>query len=222
MPLPYPDRPASGRALAEALRQYSGRPNLLVLALPRGGVPVASEVAETLHAALDVLLVRKLGVPGHEELAFGAIALGGVRVLNEDVVSIVGLSDRTIDEVTRQETFELRRREQAYRGDRLPPEVAGRCVILIDDGLATGASMRAGVAVLRQERPERIVVAVPVAPFESVLALRDEADEVVCPATPEPFLGVGRWYEDFRQTSDEEVRELLSQAWARQPSPTPA
>ncbi|MEW6252677.1 MAG: phosphoribosyltransferase [Planctomycetota bacterium] len=216
MRLPYLNRVEAGQVLADALRAgYAGRENLLVLGLPRGGVPVAYEVAEELQAALDMLLVRKLGVPGREELAFGALALGGVRVLNDDVVTGLGLPDEVIDAVTQREAAELQRRERAYRDDRPPPQITGRCVIVIDDGLATGATMRAGVAVLRQQAPEQVVVAVPVAPPETVLALEEEADHVVCPATPEPFYGVGRWYEDFTQTTDDEVRALLARAWAR-------
>jgi putative phosphoribosyl transferase len=187
----------------------------VVLALPRGGVPVAFEVARSLRTPLDVFVVRKLGVPGHEELAFGAIASGDVRVLNEDVVEMLGISSAVVERVAREEGAELVRRERAYRGDKPPIEVAGRTALLIDDGLATGASMRAAVSALRELGPKRIVVAVPVAAPDTCIALRDEADEVVCAETPEPFYGVGAWYYDFSQTSDEEVSSLLAQAESR-------
>src|SRR3954449_10596359 len=206
---PYRDRTEAGRHLAEKLADYAGRPNVLVLALPRGGVPVAYEVARALGAPLDVFLVRKLGVPGHEELAFGAIATGGVRLLNPDVVRGLGIPPQIIDRVTAHERTELERREREYRGDRPPPDVRGKTVILIDDGLATGASMRAAVAALRQQNPARIVVAVPIAAPSICEEVREEVDEVVCPRTPEPFYAVGLWYKDFSQTSDEEVRDLL-------------
>jgi predicted phosphoribosyltransferase len=183
-----------------------------VLALPRGGVPVASEVARALGAPLDVFLVRKLGVPGHKELALGAIATGGVLLLNEEIVRGLGIPPRVIDRVAAEERAELERRESAYRDDRPPPEVRDRIVILIDDGLATGASMRAAVAALRQMRPARIVVAVPIAAPSTCEEFQDEVDEVVCARTPEPFYAVGLWYEDFTQTGDEEVRDLLARA----------
>jgi predicted phosphoribosyltransferase len=183
-----------------------------VLALPRGGVPVAYEVAAALHAPLDVFLVRKLGVPGHEEYAMGAIASGGVRVLNEEVVQGLGIPRFRIEAAAAREEQELARRERAYRGDRPPPEVRGRTVILVDDGLATGASMRAAVMALRRLQPARIVVAVPTAAPETCEQMRGLADEVVCATTPEPFRAVGLWYEDFPQTSDEEVGALLAQA----------
>ena len=209
---PYRDRRAAGRYLAEKLADYAGRPDVLVLALPRGGVPVAYEVARALGAPLDVFLVRKLGMPGHEELAFGAIATGGVRVLNPDVAGVLGIPSHVIDQVTANELAELERREQEYRGDRPPPDVRGMTVILIDDGLATGASMRAAVAALRRGQPARIVVAVPIAAPSACEEFQDEVDEIVCARTPEPFYAVGRWYEDFAQTTDEEVRELLRRA----------
>jgi predicted phosphoribosyltransferase len=183
-----------------------------VLALPRGGVPVAYEVARALHAPLDVFLVRKLGVPGHEELAMGAVATGGVRVLNEQVVRGLGIPDSVIDAVASWELEELRRRERLYRGDRRPPDVRGKTVILVDDGLATGSTMLAAVEALRQQQPARIVVAVPIAAPDTCELLRAEVDDVVCAVTPEPFYAVGLWYRDFSQTSDEEVRELLAQA----------
>jgi predicted phosphoribosyltransferase len=185
---------------------------VLVLALPRGGVPVAYEVARALDAPLDVFLVRKLGVPGHEELAMGAIASGGVRVLNEDVVHHLRIPDEAIEKVARREQQELERREREYRGDRPPPEVSGRTVILIDDGLATGSTMRAAVMALRQQRPARIIVAVPAAAESTCDEFRAEVDEVFCAITPEPFYAVGLWYEDFSQTTDEEVRDLLERA----------
>src|SRR3954471_994073 len=208
----FRDRAEAGRLLAERLRQYAGRDDVPVLALPRGGVPVAYEVARALGVPLDVFLVRKLGVPGHEELAFGAIATGGVRLLNPDVVRGLGIPPHIIDRVTAIERAELERREREYRGDRPPPDVRGKTVILIDDGLATGASMRAAVAALRQEKPARIVVAVPIAAPTTCEEFEDEVDEVVCARTPEPFYAVGLWYEDFSQTSDEEVRGLLRRA----------
>jgi len=194
------------------LTKYANRDDVLVLALPRGGVPVAFEVAHALRAPLDVFIVRKLGVPGQDELAMGAIATGGVRVLNEDVVGALGLSAKVIDAVAAREEKELERREHIYRGARTPPEVRERTVILVDDGLATGSTMRAAVAALRKQRPARIVVAVPVAAPETCEEFKTEVDETVCAATPRMFNGVGRWYEDFSQTSDGEVHELLAQA----------
>jgi putative phosphoribosyl transferase len=183
-----------------------------VLALPRGGVPVAFEVAEALHAPLDIFLVRKLGVPGQEELAMGAIATGGVRVLNEDVVRYLNIPGEVIDAVATDEQRELERRERAYRGDRPAPDACGRTVILVDDGLATGSTMRAAAAALRRQQPARIVVAVPVASAQTCDEFRREVDDIVCTVTPEPFHGVGMWYQDFSQTTDEEVRELLKRA----------
>jgi predicted phosphoribosyltransferase len=206
----YRDRSEAGRVLAGKLRAYAGQPNLLVLALPRGGVPVGFEVAQALHAPLDVFLVRKLGYPGHEELAMGAIASGGVRVLNEDVVRVLQVSDDVLEAVAAAEQQELERRERLYRGDRSPLDVRDKIVILVDDGLATGASMKAAVAALRQMGPARIVVAVPVGSVDTCYEMRDVADDVVCAATPEPFRAVGLWYEDFSQTTDEEVRDLLN------------
>lgn len=208
----YRDREEAGRALARQLEQYAGRPEVLVLALPRGGVPVGYEVARALGAPLDVFLVRKLGVPGHEELAMGAIASGGVRVLNPRVVAQLGIHDADIERVAQREQAELERRERAYRGDRPPPGVQGCTVILVDDGLATGSTMRAAAAALKAMRPRRLVVAVPVAAPETRDELRAEVDEVVCPMTPEPFYAVGLWYEDFSQTTDAEVRDLLAAA----------
>src|SRR3954447_20867658 len=208
----FRDRADAGRILAAELAGYAGRSDVIVLALPRGGVPVAYEVARALGAPLDVFLVRKLGVPGHEELAFGAIATGGVRLLNHDVVRSLGILPQIIDRVTANERTELERREREYRGDRSPPDVRDKTVILIDDGLATGASMRAAGAALRQQHPARIVVAVPIAAPSTCEEFQDEVDEVVCARTPEPFYAVGLWYEDFSQTTDEEVRELLRRA----------
>ncbi|MEX0775746.1 MAG: phosphoribosyltransferase [Phycisphaeraceae bacterium] len=221
MTLPYEDRTQAGRELAELVRQAVGdRDDLLVLGLPRGGVPVAFEVARALGAPLDLMLVRKLGFPGQEELAMGAIATGGMRVLNDEVVGRGGVDAATIEAVTRQEQAELRRREWLYRGNRPEVDVAGRCVILVDDGLATGSTMLAAVRALRQrqgeEAPGRIVVAVPVAPPETIASLREEVDELICPATPDQFGGVGRWYRNFTQTTDEQVRQFLGQAWRRE------
>ena len=208
----FRDRREAGRVLAQELAAYARRPDVVVLALPRGGVPVAYEVARALGAPLDVFLVRKLGVPGHEELAMGAVATGGVRVLNDQVVRALGIPPDVIDMVAAWEQQELARRERLYRGDRPPPDVKGRTVILVDDGLATGATMRAALAALRQQQPARRVVAVPTAAAQTCDALRTEADDVVCATTPEPFDAVGFWYEDFSQTTDDEVRELLDRA----------
>lgn len=198
--------------LAQVLVGYANRSDVIVLALPRGGVPVAYEVAKALHAPLDVFVVRKLGVPGHEEYAMGALACGGVRVLNDEIVKRLGISDAAVDAVTRDELRELERRERLYRGGRPLPELRGRTVILVDDGLATGSTMLAAVKALRAQQPARIVVAVPTAAVETCARLRSDADEVVCATTPEPFRAVGMWYDDFSQTSDEEVRELLARA----------
>ncbi len=207
--LPIGDRMAAGKALAEALeKDYAGK-DVLVLALPRGGLPVAYEVALRLDASLDILLVRKLGAPGQRELAAGAIASGGVRVLNQGVIDALGISGEALARITQEEERELQRRERLYRGTRERPPVAGRSVILIDDGVATGATMRAAIAVLRKQHPKRIIVAVPVAAADTVKVLEGEADEVVCLATPAPFLAIGRWYSNFQQVSDDEVRELL-------------
>ena len=208
----FQDRRDAGKKLARELVRYAERTDVLVLALPRGGVPVAYEVALALNAPLDVFIVRKLGLPDREELAIGAIASGDIRVLNEDVVELLNVPDEVINFVASRELQELQRREHTYRGERPAPDVRDRTVILIDDGLATGASMRAAVAGLRAHHPARIVVAVPAASKEACESLRQEVDEIVCAITPEPFLGVGRWYEDFRQTSDEEVRALLEEA----------
>jgi putative phosphoribosyl transferase len=208
----YRDRSQAGKYLAAQLTNYANRDDVLVLALPRGGVPVAFEVAKALHAPLDIFLVRKLGVPGHEELAMGAIATGGVRVLNQDVVDYLGIPTDVIDAVAADELQELERREQAYRGNRPEPDVRGKTVILVDDGLATGSTMRAAAAALRQQKPEWIVVAVPVSAPQTCDEYRMGVDEIVCANTPEPFFGVGQWYQDFSQTADQEVRDLLEQA----------
>src|SRR5438128_1789490 len=208
----FRDRTDAGRELADRLAAYADRPDVLVLALPRGGVPVAGVVARALHTPLDVFLVRKLGLPGMEELAMGAIASGGVRVLNEDVVQTLRVPEEEIDAIAAAEQRELERRERAYRDDRPPLDVRGRTVILVDDGLATGSTMRAAVAALRRQQPARIVVAVPVAAPETCEEFRAIADEIVCLDTPEPFYAVGLWYRDFGQTTDEQVRSLLDQA----------
>ena len=209
-PQRFRNRTDAGRQLAEKLATYDNRPGVLVLALPRGGVPVGFEVAQALGAPLDVFLVRKLGVPGYEELAMGAVATGGVRVLNDEIVRGLGISEHEIDAAAARELQELARRQRLYRGDRPLPDIAGRTVILVDDGLATGATMRAAIAAVRQQQPARIVVAVPTASPDTCEALKAEADDVVCAMTPEPFLAVGHWYEDFTQTTDDEVRELLA------------
>lgn len=208
---PFRDRREAGQLLATKLTAYANRPDVLVLALPRGGVPVAYEVARALGAPMDIFLVRKLGVPGYEELAMGAIATGGVRVLNDELVGGLRIPDYIIDEVAAWEQQELERRERLYRGDRRAPDVRGRTVILVDDGLATGATMQAAVKALRLQQPARIVVAVPTAAPETCTQLKAVADDVICAITPEPFHAVGLWYEDFSQTTDEEVRDLLAQ-----------
>lgn len=222
----FRNRSEAGRWLAERLKAYAHRPDVIVLALPRGGVPVGFELARALDAPLDVFLVRKLGLPGQEELAMGAIASGGVRVLNDDVVGALAVPASVIDEVARKEEQELRRREQAYRGSRPMPDLRGRVVILVDDGLATGSTMRAAVRAVKQMGPARVVVAVPVAAASTRDDIALEVDEIVCATPPEPFLAVGRWYEDFSQTRDEEVHDLLQRAAsevgqpARSPQPS--
>lgn len=208
----FRDRRDAGRTLAQKLTAYASHSNVIVLALPRGGVPVAYEVALALNAPLDIFIVRKLGLPGREELAIGAIASGGIRVLNTDIIRALSIPEEVINIVAQRELQELQRREKSYRGDRPTPEVRERTVILIDDGLATGASMRAAVAGIRARHPARIVIAVPTASPEMCNALEFEVDEIVCAITPEPFLGVGRWYEDFSQTTDNEVQRLLQEA----------
>jgi putative phosphoribosyl transferase len=208
----FRDRRDAGKKLAQKLIDYSGREDVIVLALPRGGVPVAYEVSLALQIPLDIFIVRKLGWPGHEEMAIGAIASGGVRVLNEDIVRHLNIPDTLIDAVAQRETRELERREREYRGKRPPLELKDRAVIIIDDGLATGASMRAAIVGVRAHAPVQIVVAVPTAAFETCKALEPEVDQIICASTPEPFYGVSRWYEDFSQTTDEEVRLLLEKA----------
>lgn len=205
------DRRAAGAALAARLGGYTGN-DVVVLALPRGGVPVGFEVARSLGAALDVFVVRKLGLPNQPELAMGAIASGGVRVLNQDVLESVAVSQSAIHAVTRTEQLELERREREYRNGRSPVPIEGRIVILVDDGLATGSTMRAAVEAVRRLKPARVVVAVPVGAMQTCQELRTVADEVVCASTPEPFRAVGLWYADFSQTTDAEVRELLVMA----------
>jgi predicted phosphoribosyltransferase len=204
------DRYDAGRRLAEALSSYADQPDLLILALPRGGVPVAYEVARALHAPFDVFLVRKLGFPGHPELAMGAIATGGVRILDRQLIRMYDVPAEAIERVTAAERREMDRRERLYRDGRPPPDVSGRTVILVDDGLATGSTMRAAVEALREEGAKKIVVAVPVAAPDTCAAMKDEVDEIVCALTPEPFRAVGIWYADFSETTDEEVRDLLS------------
>jgi putative phosphoribosyl transferase len=205
----FTDRAEAGQLLAQQLQHYAGRDDVIVLGLPRGGVPVAYEVARALRAPLDVFIVRKLGVPGFEELAAGAIASGGVRVLNEDVMRSLPNADAIIEAVTIREKEELDRREQSYRNGRPAPQLRGRVVILVDDGLATGATMRAAVKALRQAGAAKIVVAVPVGPPETCREMAEEADEAVCASVPEFFHAVGQYYDDFAQTTDDEVRDLL-------------
>ena len=208
----FRDRADAGRQLLSKLGTYKGRPDVLVLGLPRGGIPVGYEVARGLGAPLDVFVVRKLGVPGQEELAMGAIASGGVRILNQDIVQAMAIPAHVIDSVTSTEVQELARRERLYRGDRPAPDVMGRTVILVDDGLATGATMRAAVAALRRMKPKRIVIAVPIAAVPTRREFAGEVDEIVCLHTPEPFFSVGFWYDDFSQTTDDQIRDLLARA----------
>jgi predicted phosphoribosyltransferase len=208
----FQDRTEAGKKLAAKLAVYAHRPEVVVLALPRGGVPVAFEVAAALDAPLDIFLVRKLGVPGHEELAMGAIATGGVRVLSDDVVQYLSIPDEVIEAVAKTEQQELERRERAYRGERPRLDVQGRTVILVDDGLATGSTMRAAILALREQQPARIIIAVPTASLSSCHEFKATVDDCVCVVTPEPFYAVGLWYEDFAQTTDAEVRRLLDQA----------
>jgi putative phosphoribosyl transferase len=209
---PFRDRRDAGRVLASHLAPYASSDDVVVLALPRGGVPVGYEVASALGAPLDVFLVRKLGTPGHRELAMGAIASGGVRVLNEEVVSWYGIPESAIEQVAREETAELERRERAYREDRPAPELANRVIILVDDGLATGSTMRAAAQAVRQHRPSRVIIAVPVGARQTCRDMTAVADEVICARMPEPFSAVGQWYVDFDQTEDAEVRELLQKS----------
>lgn len=208
----FANRVEAGRELGQALVRFRDSPKLLVLGLPRGGVPVGFEVAESIGAPLDVLVVRKLGMPGQPELAMGAIASGGAKVINEDVVRWLSEADEVIEDVARKETEEVRRRELAYRGDRPPFDAHAATVILVDDGIATGATMRAAVRAVRQLEPAKLIVATPTAAVQACAMLEQEADEVVCLDTPEPFVAVGCWYREFPQTSDEEVRALLARA----------
>ncbi len=215
----FENRSDAGRRLGEALRSYQGRSDVLVLALPRGGVPVGFEVAHALGAPLDVFVVRKLGTPGQEELALGAVASGGTMVLNEDVVNTLGIPRSVIDDIARRELLEVRRREHEFRGNRPPLDVSVKTVILVDDGLATGSTMRAAVEALKVREPSRIIVAVPVAAAATCNRLRPEVDELVCLHAPEHFYAVGEWYRDFSQTGDEEVKELLDRAVSVQEHP---
>jgi len=208
----FRDRTEAGQILASKLTKYLNQVNAVILALPRGGVPVAYEVGKELGLPVDIFVVRKLGVPGHEELAMGAIASGGVRHINRDVVDQLRIDSETIDVASRREQKEIERRERLYRGARPPIDVRNKTVILVDDGLATGSTMRAAIAALRQHRPARIVVAVPAAAPQTCSEIGDEVDEIICAATPEPFYAVGQWYQEFSQTTDDEVRELLTRA----------
>ena len=213
----FQDRYQAGRVLAQHLEAYARRPDVLVLALPRGGVPVGFEVGRALQAPLDVFLVRKLGVPGHEELAMGAIAAGGARLINTDLVQALGISHEALESVIRNEERELARRERLYRRNSARLAVADRSIILVDDGLATGSTMRVAVTALREQRPLRIVVGVPISAPSACEELAADVDDIVCAVTPEPFHSVGLWYQDFSQTTDEEVRELLEIAAREQP-----
>jgi putative phosphoribosyl transferase len=208
----FRDRAEAGAFLARKLAAHAGRQDTVVLALPRGGVPVAFEVAKSLNAPLDVFIVRKLGVPGQEELAMGATATGRVRVLDQDIITTLGISDEVLDSVIAKEERELERREELYRGDRPPCQIEGKTVILVDDGLATGSTMRAAVLALRRRKPARVIAAVAVAAVSTCEEFKDEVDEIVCATTPKPFYAVGQWYEDFSQTTDGEVQELLRRA----------
>lgn len=208
----FRDRTDAGRQLAERFMHHKGKGDVVVLALPRGGVPVAYEIATAIEAPLDVLCVRKLGTPGQPELAMGAVASGELRVMNEDVLRMLDIGEQEIEAVARRELLELTRRERAYRGGRTPPSIAGKTVILVDDGVATGASMKAAIAALKQRDPAQIIVAVPHGAEETCSELRREADAVVCLATPHPYMAVGRWYRNFVQVSDAEVCELLESA----------
>ena len=217
VPLRYRDRREAGQVLADRLRHLAGRQDLIVLALPRGGVPVAFEVATRIGAALDVFMVRKLGLPGHPEFAMGAIASGGIRTLDDDIVRYYRIPAAVVEQIAGAEQQELERRERAYRGARPPPALADRIVILVDDGLATGSTMRAAVIAVRRQLPSQIIVAAPVGARQACGALDQVADEVVCAMTPEPFRAVGLWYQHFEQTTDDEVRRLLAAA-AAEPS----
>lgn len=213
MKFPFDNRAEAGRLLGRALQAYAHRPDTLVLALPRGGVSVGVEVARRLGVPLDLLLVRRLSPPEREELTLGVVASGGVSVVNKDVVSDHWIGDETIEAVAVKARLELDRRERCYRGDRPQPEIKGACVIVVDDGATTGATLQAGIAALRQRLPGRIVAGIPVAPPDALARLREVADEVVCLATPEPFFAVGRWYRDFSQPTDTEIHGLMAEAW---------
>ncbi len=215
MKVPFQDRAHAGRELARALAGYAQREDVTVLGLPRGGVPVALEVARALNAPLDVFVVRKIGLPGYEELAMGAIASGGARVLNEEVITQYGITETQFHEAAGREEIELRRREHLFRDGRTPAPTAGRVCILVDDGLATGSTMRAAIAALRRHRPREIIVAVPVGAESTCRELEAQVDTVVCLFTPEPFIAVGRWYRDFAQTTDEQVQGCLAEAAKR-------
>ena len=208
----FRDRTEAGQILASKLTKYVNQVDTVILALPRGGVPVAYEIGKELGLPIDIFVVRKLGVPGHEELAMGAIASGGVRHINRDVVDQLGIDSETIEAASRREQKEIERREELYRGQRPPLDVRDKTVILVDDGLATGSTMRAAIAALRQHQPARIVVAVPAAAPQTCSEIADEVDEIICAATPETFYAVGQWYQEFSQTTDDEVRELLARA----------
>ncbi|MCY1414027.1 hypothetical protein D9M71_294660 [compost metagenome] len=213
--VPIPDRVAAGKTLAGLLDAYRNQPDAIVLALPRGGVPVAWEIARELALPLDLMLVRKLGMPGHEEYAMGAIASGGVRVLNQEALGFGRVSESTLEAVTARERRELERRDRLYRGERPQPELRDRQVLLVDDGLATGSTMRAAAQAVRQQAPARIVLIAPVASTEAIASLRPLVDEVVCPLVPDWLSSICEWYLHFGQTSDEEVQELLREAWSR-------
>ena len=213
----YKNRSDAGRVLADRLEDHSRDKNLIVLALPRGGIPVGYEIATAFNVPMDVFLVRKLGLLGHEELAMGAIASGGVRVLNESLIRALQVRPETIELVARKEQAELERREEAFRGSRPFPQLEQRNVILVDDGLATGSTMRAAIEAVRQQKPQRLIVAVPVGAVESCQKIEPLVDELVCPLQPANFMAVGQWYDDFSQIEDEEVRELLDRVWEKQP-----
>ncbi len=220
MVLPYRDRREAGKVLAGELGAYANRPDVLVLALPRGGVPVGYEVAKALGAPLDVFVVRKLGLPGHEDLAMGAVASGGVRVLNDEVIRMLNVPERAIDEVAEREKRTLEERERAYRDGLPAARVEGKTVILVDDGLATGSTMRAAIAAVKQQRPARIVVAVPIAAPSACDELGVGVDDIICAETREPFYAVGFWYRDFPQTTDKQVRDLLREAARSRSTPS--
>ncbi len=211
-----PNRTIAGQDLAEALSSYMSKKNVIVLALPRGGVPVAFEVSEKLHAPLDLLLVRKLGTPGYSELAMGAIASGGIKVLNTEIVHSYGVSQSELDAVEQKERLELNRRSELYRGQHPYPDLKNKIVILVDDGLATGATMHAAIDAVKQQTPQKIIVAIPVAPPDSVETLRQMVDEVICPLQPRRLSSIGQWYADFSQVSDATVIDLLNQAWSNE------